>query len=137
MVRRHLRFASIALALAFAAPAVPIAQAKHGESGFRATGFWTERPVGWQSSVPRLTISQIEAKRWQARLDSYKLGSPPSQGSIRGEIAPSGTISEVSTSRSDGFDWTDAVTGAAVAFAAAIMLLASVGLGRRYRSIAP
>jgi hypothetical protein len=129
-------FASIALALALAALAVPIAQAKHGDSAFRATGFWTERPVGWQSSVPKLTISQLDAKRWQARLDSYKLGSPPSQGSLRGEIAPSGTTNEVSTSP-DGFDWTDAFTGAAVAFAAAIMLLTSVGLGRRYRSIAP
>ncbi len=119
MARRYFRLRSLVLGgLVFAAIAVPVAQAKHGDPGF-----WTERPVSTQVSAQdgmTPTVSRTDAKEWRARLDSYQR---PSGGSAS---------SQGPTSR--GFDWTDAGIGAAVVFGAAVLLLGAVVLGRRFRS---
>jgi hypothetical protein len=119
MARRYFRLRRLILGgLVFAAIAVPLAQAKHGDSGF-----WTERPVSTQVSAQdgmTPAVSQTEAKEWRARLDSYQRQSDRSASS------------QAPTSR--GFDWTDAGIGAAVVFGAAVLLLWAVALGRRFRS---
>lgn len=120
MVRRHSRFRRLLLGLAFAAIAVPVAQAQPGDSGF-----WTERPVGSQVSAHggvTPAISQAEARQWRARIDSY---AAPSVNT---------TSQKGGTSGPGGFNWTDAGIGAAVTFGAAALLLAVIAVGRRHRS---
>jgi hypothetical protein len=122
MVRRYFRLrrlilGSLALA-AIAAIAVPVAQARHWDSGS-----WTKHPVVAQASQYR---AQPDAygNEWRARLDSYQ-GQSGQTASDKAE--------KVSTSASGGFDWTDAGIGAAVVFGAVAILLA-VALGRGHRS---
>jgi hypothetical protein len=83
---------------------------------------------------------QVEGLRWQAMADAYQSQSPvrsensfgapgPSAGGASGPIG----VDLISTSPTSGFDWSDAGIGASVVFAAALMLLVAVGLGRRHR----
>lgn len=88
---------------------------------------------------------QAYAARMQAMADRYQsmaggkttvrsensFGAPgPSAGGAQGPVA----VKTASVSSSSGFDWNDAGIGAAVAFGIALLLVAAVAIGRRYRS---
>ena len=118
MVRRYVRLRRLLLGLAFAATAVPIAQAQPGSSGF-----WTERPVRAQ-----IAPHSAYANQWRARLDSYAAGSSQTASPRQDNAQTAGTNGP------DGFSWTAAGIGAVVTFGAAALLLAVLAVGRRYRS---
>ena len=143
MIRKHFRLKKIALGLAFAAVAVPTAQASVLLDGHPAPVSYTavaQQPIASeisvQSGVPQL---QVEGLRWQAMANAYQAQSPvrsengfgvPGPG-LAGATGPQ-VVAAASTT-SDGFNWSDAGIGASVAFGAALMLLMAVVLGRRFR----
>jgi hypothetical protein len=164
MIRKHFRLKRIALGLAFAAIAVPVAQAKpvseiQGHGGTTPTMSQLEaqgnayqtrvrsentsrRPIASEISV-QLTLSQaqVEALRYQAMVDLYSRQNPVRSENSFGAPGPSvggaqgpSSTPTVSTVRSDRFDWSDAGIGGSIVFGAALMLLTAVGLGRRNRS---
>jgi hypothetical protein len=166
MIRKHFRLKRIALGLAFAAIAVPVAQAKpvseiQGYGGttptmaqleaqgnayqMRVQSESTSRtPIASEISVqPTLSQAQVDALRYQAMVDFYARQNPVRSENSFGAPGPSAggaqgpsSVSTVGTARSDRFDWSDAGIGASIVFGAVLMLLTAVGLGRRHRSLA-
>jgi hypothetical protein len=166
MIRKHFRLKRIALGLAFAAIAVPVAQAKpvseiQGHGGTTPTMSQLEaqanayqarvrsenasrRPIASEISVQStLSQAQVEALRYQAMVDLYSRQNPVRSENSFGAPGPGAggaqgpsSASTVSTVRSDRFDWSDAGIGGSIVFGAALMLLTAVGLGRRHRSLA-
>ena len=162
MIRKHFRLKKIALGLAFAAFAVPTAQASvllDGHPAPVSSASVAQQPIASeisvQSGVPQLVV---EGMRWQAMAKAYenqlpagvtlrKVRSAPSpiQASGPGITAAGAALSNAkhsaypvsvvqTSSSSDGFNWSDAGIGAAIAFGVALMLLMAVVLGRRFRS---
>ena len=143
MIRKHFRLKKIALGLAFAAVAVPTAQASVPVllDGHPAPVSYTavaQQPIASemsvQSGVPQL---QVEGLRWQAMAKAYE-NSPgiTAEGAALSNAKHSAypvSVAQTTTS-SDGFNWSDAGIGASIAFGAALMLLMAVILGRRFRS---
>jgi hypothetical protein len=131
MIRKHFRLKRIALGLAFAAVAVPTAQAKPIESSTPAPQPIASE-ISVQSGVPQL---QVEGLRWTATpaVAHQPIASEISVQSpaFRLTVVPNPVVS---TTGSDGFNWSDAGIGASVSFGLALLLLTAVGLGRRYRS---
>ena len=79
--------------------------------------------------------------RWQAMANAYLSQSPVRSENSFGAPGPSAAgatgpqlVTAVSTSPSNGFDWTDASVGAGVMFGMTLLLLTALGLGRRNRS---
>jgi hypothetical protein len=139
MIRKHFRLKRIVLGLAFAAVAVPTAQAKPIESSTPAPQPIASE-ISVQSGVPQL---QVEGLRWTAMAKAYEGMTPAvAHQPIASEISVQSPAFQltvvpnpvVSTSGSDGFNWSDAGIGASVSFGLALLLLTAVGLGRRYRS---
>jgi hypothetical protein len=166
MSRRYFRIKRIALGLAFAAVAVPTAQAKPAP--------WTPAPrqpvaseisvqsPGSQLGATTIKLSgaalvnapapasvqspayssayqaKVEALRYQAMARAYlnNPGTISASGAVnsRHTALSSLSVPVSQTTSSDGFKWSDAGIGAAVAFGAALMLLMAVVLGRRFRS---
>jgi hypothetical protein len=132
MIRKHFRLKRIALGLAFAAIAAPVAQAtpeiQAGLTAPSSAYLSTEvSPYELRSThiVPGgMTLVQPSIVRSE---NSFGAPGP----SAAGATGPQHVISATSSSR---FDWTDASLGAAAAFATALLLLTAVGLGRRNRS---
>jgi hypothetical protein len=143
MIRKHFRLKKIALGLAFAAVAVPTAQASVPVllDGHPAPVSYTavaQQPIASemsvQSGVPQL---YVEGLRWQAMAKAYE-NSPgiTAAGAALSNAKHSAypvSVAQTTTS-SDGFNWSDAGIGASIAFGAALMLLMAVILGRRFRS---
>ena len=130
MSRKHFRLKRIALGLAFAAVAVPTAQAK---------------PVAY-TPVPD---QQIGAAALVNAPASQTLASGISVKSTenRPGITAAGTaianakhsaypvqVAQTQAAGSGGFNWGDAGIGASISLGVALMLLMVVVLGRRYRS---
>jgi hypothetical protein len=149
MIRKHFRIRRIVLGLAVAAIAVPVAQAKPVDYQVRFDQPISPAQISLHGGVtPTLAQLEAEAQRMSAR--SYQQLSDTPQSSIHGGITP--TMAQLETQaqqyrakidaaqgspavlRSDRFDWSDAGIGGAAAFGAALVLLMSVGVGRRYRS---
>jgi len=142
MIRKHFRLKKIALGLAFAAVAVPTAQASVLLDGHPAPVSYTavaQQPIASeisvQSGVPQL---QVEGLRWQAMAKAYE-NSPgiTAAGAALSNAKHSAypvSVVQASSSSSDSFNWSDAGIGAAIAFGTALMLLMAVVLGRRFRS---
>ena len=137
MIRKHFRLKRIALGLAFAAViVVPTAQAK--PVSYTPV---THQPIASEISVQSgLSQLQVEGLRWQAMADAYQAQSPvrsensfgaPGPG-LAGATGPQ--IVATASTTSDGFNWSDAGIGASVSFGAALLLLTTLALGRRYRS---
>jgi hypothetical protein len=156
MIRKHFRIRRYVFGLAFAAALIAPAAAQ------AITGITSEGPAtGVQQTDARhaallnkQTVApaqpagigqQAYAARMQAMADRYQamqqaqtpvrsensFGAPgPSAGGAQGPVA----VKTASASSSSGFDWNDAGIGAAVAFGIALLLVAAVALGRRYRS---
>jgi hypothetical protein len=159
MIRKHLRLKKVLLGLAFALVAAPTAQAYTGlivdgpTTGIQSRtdarhaalltkhAALTPQPVASEISVQPKPLSQlqIQAMRLDAMAAAYQSKSPvrsensfgvpgPSVGGAQGPVS----VATVSTAGSNGFNWDDAGIGASVAFGAALLLLLSVALGRRY-----
>lgn len=143
MIRKHFRLKKIALGLAFAAVAVPTAQASVLLDGHPAPvsvsySAVAQQPIASeisvQSGVPQL---QVEALRWQAMAKAYENspGITAAGAALSNAKHSAYPVSVVQTSSSsDGFNWSDAGIGASIAFGTALMLLMAVVLGRRFRS---
>lgn len=143
MIRKHFRLKKIALGLAFAAVAVPTAQASPTVllDGHPAPVSYTavaQQPIASemsvQSGVPQL---QVEGLRWQAMAKAYENspGITAAGAALSNAKHSAYPVSVVqTTTSSDGFNWSDAGIGASIAFGAALMLLMAVILGRRFRS---
>jgi hypothetical protein len=160
MRRKHFRLKRIALGLAFAAVAVPTAQAKPVEWSPPA-----HHPIASEISVQSgVTPLQADGLRWTAMAKAYErmaaahkpiaseisvqspgvqltaetqrqLAMAKATDSVPGTVAgttPGNAV--VKASDSGGFNWSDAGIGASVSFGLALVLLTAVGLGRRYRS---
>jgi hypothetical protein len=163
MSRRYFRLKRITLGLAFAAVAVPAAQAKPvpwtpaphqpvaseisvqspGSQLTSETQRWLAMAkatdgVAYQPAYSPAYQAKVEALRYQAMARAYL--NNPGTVSAAGVVNPRHTaLSSLSvpvsqTTSSNGFNWSDAGIGAAVAFGAALMLLMAVVLGRRFRS---
>ena len=143
MIRKHFRLKKIALGLAFAAVAVPSAQAStsvllDGHPAPVSYSYVARQPIASeisvQSGVPQL---QVEGLRWQAMAKAYENspGITAAGAALSNAKHSAYPVSVVQTSSSsDGFNWSDAGIGASIAFGAALMLLMAVILGRRFRS---
>ena len=142
MIRKHFRLKKIALGLAFAAVAVPTAQASVPVllDGHPAPVSYTavaQQPIASEMSVQSVSQLQVEGLRWQAMAKAYE-NSPgiTAAGAALSNAKHSAypvSVAQTTTS-SDGFNWSDAGIGASIAFGAALMLLMAVILGRRFRS---
>ena len=153
MIRKHFRIRRIVIGLAFAAIAAPVAQAHTGYTlegptpGVLRTDARHAVLLRHASDMPTqpapLTQAQVAALRYQAMVDAYSRQAPvrsensfgvpgPSAGGAQG---PS-TTKTTSVVSSSSFDWRDAGIGASTVFAAALMILTAVLLGRRHRSLA-
>ena len=136
MIRKHFRLKRIALGLAFAAVAVPTAQASPTVllDGHPAPVSYTA--VAQLSPASQL---QVEGLRWQAMAKAYE-GQPgiTAAGAALANASHSAfpvPNQVVKTTGSGGFNWSDAGIGASVSFGVAVLLLlTAVGFGRRSRS---
>jgi hypothetical protein len=166
MRRRYFQLRRIALGLAFAAVAVPTAQAKPvpwtpapnqpvaseisvqspgsqlGATTVKLSGAAlvnAPAPVSVQSPAYSSAYqAKVEALRYQAMARAYlnQPGTISAAGVVNARHSAQSSISVPVTqaTSSNGFNWSDAGIGAAVAFGAALMLLMAVVLGRRFRS---
>jgi hypothetical protein len=139
MIRKHLRLRRLVVALAFAAVAVPVAQAEPNLGGSpSSTGVVQTIPLvseHGQTSV-RLSQLQIEGLRWQAMAKAYQdhPGITAAGAALTNAKHTALPVPVTSTSQADDFSWNDFGVGALVAFGMTLVLLISVTLGRRYRS---
>ena len=157
MIRKHFRLKKIVLGLAFAAVAVPTAQARP----------WAYTPVPDQqigaAALVNAPASQALASGISVQAPVAKLGAaalvnaPASQTLASGisvkstesrpGITAAGTaianakhsaypvqVAQTQAAGSGGFNWGDAGIGASISLGVALMLLMAVVLGRRYRS---
>jgi len=142
MIRKHFRLKRIALGLAFAAVAVPTAQASPTVllDGHAAPVSYTavpHQPISSEISVQSVSQLHVEGLRWQAMAKAYEGPGITAAGAALANASHSAlpVSNQVSkTTGSGGFNWNDAGIGASVSFAAALLLLTAVGFGRRYRS---
>jgi hypothetical protein len=141
MIRKHFRLKKIALGLAFAAVAVPTAQASVLLDGHPAPVSYTavaRQPIA--SAIPVQSAArqlQVEGLRWQAMAKAYENspGITAAGAALANAKHSAYPVSVVQTSSSsDGFNWSDAGIGASIAFGTALMLLMALVLGRRFRS---
>jgi hypothetical protein len=140
MIRKHFRLKKIALGLAFAAVAVPTAQASVLLDGHPAPVSYSsvaQQPIASKiSAQPGVSQLQVEGLRWQAMAKAYENapGITAAGAALSNAKHSAYPVSVVQTSSSDGFNWSDAGIGASIAFGTALMLLMAVVLGRRFRS---
>lgn len=139
MIRKHFRLKRIALGLVFAAVVVPSAQATVLLDGHPAPVSYTavaSQPIASEISVQSVSQLQVEGLRWQAMAKAYEHPGITAAGAALANAKHSAyPVSVVqTTTTSDGFNWSDAGIGAAFTFAAALMLLMAVVLGRRFKS---
>jgi hypothetical protein len=138
MIRKHFRMRRLVLGLAFAAIAVPAAQAStYIERGSTpVSGPTSSAQVRSENSLRAsvLTPLQVEGLRLQAIADAYRQPGLVTSERSYGAPGPDPSYAPVvvsSTSR--GFDWKDAGVGASTAFGIALLLLTAVAMGRRRR----
>ena len=142
MIRKHFRLKKIALGLAFAAIAVPTAQATPSPTalvdGLSAPVSHTSvarQPIASEISVQSVSQLHVQGQRWLAMAKAYEGPGITAAGAALSNAKHTAyPVSVVQTTTSDGFNWSDAGIGASVAFGAALMLLLAVVLGRRFRS---
>jgi hypothetical protein len=132
MIRKHFRLRRVALGLAFAAVAAPVAHAK---------------PVSAISGGVTPTLSQLQAEasmvygsQGDVSRSSIHGGSTPTMAQLEQQAVQyrarldAAKASPVRAGGSHDFQWTDAGIGASVTLGSALLVLTCVGLGRRYRS---
>ena len=147
MIRKHFRLKRIALGLALATAVVaPTAQAAvyvDGPTPGVQAGYIraaSHQKIASEMSV-QSPVSQlkVEGMRWMAMANQYynRPGITAAGAALANQkhsALPVPITQALTTSASDGFNWSDAGIGASVSFGAALLLLTAVGLGRRSRS---
>jgi hypothetical protein len=147
MIRKHFRLKRIALGLALATAVVaPTAQAAvyvDGPTPGVQAGYIraaSHQKVASEMSV-QSPVSQlkVEGMRWMAMANQYQnrpgiTAAGAALANQKHSALPVPITQALTTSASDGFNWSDAGIGASVSFGAALLLLTAVGLGRRSRS---
>ena len=137
MIRKHFRLKRLALGLAFAAIAAPVAQATPHVNGptsqvqasivrdaYLTTEVSPYEVRGTHVLSPGMTITASSVVRSE---NSFGAPGPSAAGATGPELV-------TSTASSTTFDWADAGVGAAAAFGMALLLLTAIGIGRRNRS---
>jgi hypothetical protein len=147
MIRKHFRLKRIALGLALATAVVaPTAQAAvyvDGPTPGVQAGYIraaAHQPIASEMSV-QSPVSQlkVEGMRWMAMANQYQnrpgiTAAGAALANQKHSALPVPITQALTTSTSDGFNWSDAGIGASISFGAALLLLTAVGLGRRSRS---
>jgi hypothetical protein len=148
MIRKHFRLKRIALGLALATAVVaPTAQAAvyvDGPTPGVQAGYIraaSHQKIASEMSV-QSPVSQlkVEGMRWMAMANQYYRNRPgitaagAALANQKHSAYPVPITQALTTSPSDGFNWSDAGIGASISFGAALLLLTAVGLGRRSRS---
>jgi hypothetical protein len=143
MIRKYFRrkrlVLGLAIAAAFAAPVsaqamVAIDGPTGGEQAYvipKSHGSVVQSPA--QAAAYQLNVDKT---RGQALNNAYQLRVDAMRGQALNKTWASnipGSTVVTSTSTSDGFNWSDAGIGAAVAFGVVLFLLTAVGFGRRHR----
>jgi hypothetical protein len=134
MIRKHFRLKRVVVGLAFAAIVAPAAQATpYGGSPTSSNRVDSDLSV---------QVSPYEMRGTHILPGGMTLVSPPvaqSENSL-GNGGPNTvgatnpvSVPAISTASASGFDWSDAAIGASVTFAAALLLLTSLGVARRHR----
>jgi hypothetical protein len=148
MIRKHFRLKKIALGLAFAAVAVPTAQARVVIDGYTApasSAAVTHQPKLTGAALVNAPAPVSQQGGTAVKLTGAALVNAPAPVShitaagtaianAKHAAMPAGPNPVVQTASSSGFDWSDAGIGALVAFGAALMLVTALVLGRRHRS---
>lgn len=133
MIRKHFRFKRLVLGLAFglvfAALAAPMAMAKPVNSNVLNGGLdpWAVSVVynsTHQSTPKAVDLGPLDPWAYNLVYESRNIGS-----------ATVGDTAIKASSPSSGFDFADAGLGAAVTFGAALILVASIGIGLRQRRL--
>lgn len=139
MIRKHFKFKRFVLGLALgfvvATVVAPAALTKPVNSDTRPTNAPTSAQVYVLSGGKTAKAPLVTDHGGQNRGPSVDLGplDPWAYSLVhRDSSTPAPTMIK-SSSSSPGFDFGDAGIGAGVSFGAALILLASIGLGRRYR----
>jgi len=130
MIRKHFRLKKIVLGLAFAAVAVPTAQARP----------WAYTPVPDQqigaAALVNAPASQTLASGISVKSTESRPGITAAGTAIANAKHSAYPVQAAQTQAagSGGFNWGDAGIGASISLGVALMLLMVVVLGRRYRS---
>jgi hypothetical protein len=116
MIRKHFRLKRIAIALAFAAVAVP------------ATASATPYVSNSDRGIPQVQSSSYLS----TQVSPYELGPGQATRVLPGSMTLSHEISaqKLSAPSSNGFDWSGPIIGVSVAFAAALVLLTALNFRR-------
>ena len=130
MIRKHFRLKKIVLGLAFAAVAVPTAQARP----------WAYTPVPDQQIGAAALVNAPASQRLASGISVKSTESRPGITAAGTAIANAKhsaypvQAAQTQAAGSGGFNWGDAGIGASISLGVALMLLMVVVLGRRYRS---
>ena len=116
MIRKHFRLKRIAIALAFAAVAVP------------ATASATPYVSNSDRGVPQAQSSSYLS----TQVSPYELGPGQATHVLPGSMSVSHEVvrAQKVTAASNGFDWSGPIIGVSVAFAAALVLLTALSFRR-------
>ena len=131
MIRKHFRLKQIALGLAFAAVVVPIAQARVIIDGYAAPVSYTavaHQPIA-STKLTGAALVNAPASRVTAAPAAIKLTG----AALVNAPVPASHITSAGTASSSSVNWSAVGIGASVSFAALLLLLTAVALGRRNR----
>jgi hypothetical protein len=132
MIRKHFRLKQIALGLAFAAVVVPTAQARVVIDGYAAPVSHTavaHQPIASTIKLSGAALVNAPASRVTASPTAIKLTG----AALVNAPVPISDTSAGGTASSSSVNWSIVGIGASVSFAALLLLLTAVALGRRNR----
>ncbi|HLB19440.1 MAG TPA: hypothetical protein VK613_09940 [Gaiellaceae bacterium] len=132
MIRKHFRLKQIALGLAFAAVVVPTAQARVVIDGYAAPVSYTavaHQPISSTIKLTGAALVNAPASRVTAAPAGVKLTG----AALVNAPVPTSDTSTGGTASSSSVNWSAVGIGASVSFAALLLLLTAVALGRRNR----
>ena len=132
MIRKHFRLKQIALGLAFAAVVVPTAQARVVIDGYAAPVSYTavaHQPITSTIKLTGAALVNAPASRVTAAPAGIKLTG----AALVNAPVPTSDTSTGGTASSSSVNWSAVGIGASVSFAALLLLLTAVALGRRNR----
>ena len=131
MIRKHFRLKQIALGLAFAAVVVPTAQARVVIDGYAAPVSYTA--VAHQPIASTIKLTGAALVNAPARVTAAPAAIKLTGAALVNAPVPASHITSAGTASSSSVNWSAVGIGASVSFAALLLLLTAVALGRRNR----
>jgi len=131
MIRKHFRLKQIALGLAFAAVVVPTAQARVIIDGYAAPVSYTA--VAHQPIASTIKLTGAALVTAPARVTAAPAAIKLTGAALVNAPVPASHITSAGTASSSSVNWSAVGIGASVSFAALLLLLTAVALGRRNR----